>query len=98
MDSEKLITFLIVLIIITLIGLSMGSGILVDESVAIVALDKQGFSEIKIVEKNWFLVGLRGCGNSDAAKFTAIAKNPRNETVDVFVCVGWPFKGATIRT
>ena len=61
------------------------------------ALDAAGYDDIKIVEHQWFAVGIRGCG-SDAAKFVAKANNPRGKPVTVSVCVGWPFKGATIRT
>lgn len=73
-------------------------GIFTDESAAMRALGKQGYTEVQVTGKQWFMVTLRGCGRSDAAKFTVQAKNPRGQEVEVFVCVGWPFKGSTIRT
>lgn len=76
----------------------MSAGNFVDENVAIEALQKQGFTDINITGKDWLFVGFRGCSEDDSVKFTAIAKNARNETVEVYVCSGWLFKGSTIRS
>lgn len=73
-------------------------GKFVDESTAIRALEKQGYSNIEVVDKDIWFVSLRGCGDEDVAKFDAVATNPAGKEVDVFVCIGWPFKGATVRT
>ncbi|MBI2625345.1 MAG: hypothetical protein HYW70_03360 [Candidatus Nealsonbacteria bacterium] len=72
-------------------------GLFADEQKAIDILEKQGFSNIKIVNKDWVFVALVGCGQGDAAMFTAQATNPIGKNVEIKVCVGWPFKGATIR-
>jgi len=73
-------------------------GIFVDESLAVQALENQGFTHVEIVERNWFLVGLRGCDSKDAAIFVADATNPIGKKVQLDVCVGWPLKGATLRS
>jgi hypothetical protein len=88
---------LIIAIIIFAI-LSIFRGELVDSSEAVRALQTQGYSEIKITDKAVAFVGLRGGDRGDAAMFTAHAKNPIGRDVTVYVCVGWPFKGATVRT
>ena len=62
------------------------------------ALKIQGYRDVAITDHAWFAVGLRGCDMNDAARFTATALNPRGEKVELFVCTGWPLKGATIRT
>ncbi len=83
------------------IALTVGSvfrGAFVDESVAVSALETQGYSDIRIMERHWFLVGLRGCDGDDAAQFATEATNPAGKRVQLYVCAGWPFKGATIRT
>ena len=76
--------------------LLMFRGSCADKSQAIGALEAQGFSSISITKHDWFLVGFRGCGG-DAAKFSAKAINSVGKKVTLHVCVGWPFKGATIR-
>lgn len=89
--------FMSIFVTIGIMILALSSGTMVDEKIAIETLEKQGFSNVTILEKQWFLVGWRGCANGDAAKFIASAINPRNQTVELYVCIGWPFKGATIR-
>lgn len=93
-----LIELLIVLAIIGILFFALFRGTFVDADVATRSLEKQGYENIQILEKDWFLVGVRGCGQQDAAKFVVRATNPAKKTVEVNVCVGWPFKGATIRT
>lgn len=91
--SELLIT---IMIIITLS--SLFRGILVDDTAAIVAFQKQGFQDVQITDSSWALVGFRGCAKGDSKKVTAMVTNPRGERVQIFICLSWPFKGATIRT
>ncbi len=88
--------FLIVLVLI--VCLAPFRGALVSEESAVRALEVQGFSGIRVTEHAYFLLGLRGGDENDAARFTAEAKNPAGKDVTVYVFVGWPFKGATIRT
>lgn len=73
-------------------------GAMVEPDAAVSALETHGFSEVEIREKVIFFAGLRGCGRGDSALFRARAKNPVGKMVDVNVCVGWPLKGATVRT
>lgn len=88
---------ILVIVFIIIAGILSTAGYFTDEKVAIDALHKQGFTDINITDKSWLFVGFQGCGEDDSVKFTAIAKNPRNETVEIYVCAGW-FKGATIRS
>lgn len=89
---------LINVIVICIVLLAFFRGILVDESIATRALEKRGYEDVQVLKKDWFLVGVRGCEGTDAAKFVVRATNPAKKTVEVNVCVGWPFKGATLRT
>ena len=98
MDEENTIFIIFGIIVLIVVGFSTAAGIFVNESVAVEALQKQGFTDINITKKDWFLVGFKGCGDDDSVKFTAAAKNPRNETVEIYVCSGWLFKGATVRS
>ena len=91
----KLFIALIVLGIIT-VGIMRGS--FVKEDVAVRSLEIQGYSNIQITSKDWLAPSLRGCGRGDAVRFVAEATNPVGKMVEVYVCAGWPFKGATIRT
>ena len=97
MDStEKSVISLILMVVFVL--LISCRGVFADEKVAKNSLEKQGYGKILVIDKSFFLVGLRGCDEKDAAKFTVKAVNPVGKKVEVYVCTGWPFKGATIRT
>jgi hypothetical protein len=72
-------------------------GAFAPEEQAVRALQTQGFSLVRIEERSFFFVAFRGCDGSDAAMFRAHALNPANREVEVYVCTGWPFKGATVR-
>ncbi len=93
LSSASLIICAIALIIIFFCG-----GLFVSENKALTALQTNGFTEVKIIDHDWFLIFLRGGDARDNARFKATALNPRNERVTVYVFAGWPFKGATIRT
>lgn len=95
---ESLIKLVIALIVVGLIVLGESCGAFVSESTAVNALSNQGFSDIKITNKSIYFITWGGCAESDAAKFDATAKNPLGKEVKLFVCVGWPSKGATIRS
>ena len=93
--EKSVLSFVLTVVFVVLISCR---GIFADEAVARKSLKKQGYTKIHVIDKSFFMVGLRGCGESDAAKFTVKAVNPVGELVEVYVCAGWPFKGATIRT
>lgn len=95
MDRYQVIAVLFFLVI----ALALEScGTLVPESEAVNALQTQGYADVKITHKGIYFMRLRGCGTGDAAKFDATATNARGQKVNVYVCVGWPFKGATVRS
>lgn len=79
------------------IGLSVLTGSLTKQSTAERALTNQGYTHLKLENKDILFVEVKGCGKEDTAKFTFKATNPIGRTVNVEVCEGWPFKGATIR-
>lgn len=62
------------------------------------ALETQGYSDISITGRDWLFYGFTGCDKNDAVRFTAEATNPAGKKVEIYVCAGWPMKGATIRT
>lgn len=90
---ELMIAFFVIIILATLCR-----GCIVNQDEAVKALETQGFSQVQILDKGVLFVGLRGCSSHDAAKFEAKAINPIGKEVQVFVCTGWPFKGATVRS
>ncbi len=91
----NIVTFALIVVISLLLQCR---GVLVDESVAIRAAEIQGFTNVKVVDRAWFGVGFRGCGKLDAVRFTIKASNPLGNEVECYVCSGWLFKAATIRT
>lgn len=91
-------SFIVTVFFILLVVFSECRGVFItNDDVAVRALENQGFTNIRVVDGEWFFVGLRGCG-SDAKKITARAVNLLQKEVNIFVCVGWPFKGATVRS
>ena len=86
------------LVMIGFIVFGSCAGCLEHEDTAIRALETQGFSNIRIVDKGFLFVRFKGGGNDDNVKFTAYATNPAGENVTVCVFAGWPWKGATVRT
>lgn len=98
MKRVTLIEGLIIVVVFVMLLSGLFRGWLVDPGVAVRALETQGYSNVRIADHSWFAVGLRGCDKNDAAKFTATATNPAGRRVELFVCTGWLFKGATVRT
>lgn len=74
-----------------------GQGYLVSENTAVHALEVQGFTNVKVTHRACHFLKWRGAGTDDDVRFTCEADNPKGERVTVYVFVGWPFKGATIR-
>ena len=95
--SDTIAGLIAVLIVIVLMVLAGGRGMLVSEQTAIDTMETQGFTNVEVTDKAWFLVGFRGCGSDDAARFEVTAINPNGQEVDCIVCADWPFKGSTIR-
>jgi len=78
-------------------GAIMARGACVSPDGAVSSARAMGFEDIEVTEHAWFAVGLRGCGTSDAARFTLRGTNPRGSRVNLVVCSGWLLKGDTVR-
>lgn len=85
------------MVVVVLFVAAQFRGALVSNDVGVQALTNQGYTNIQVTDNAFFLVGLRGCGNADAARITATATNSQGKEVTMYVCAGWPFKGATLR-
>jgi len=72
-------------------------GFMVDRSEALRAANDSGYTEAKITSESRVFSSFAGCSRSDAAAFDMVAKNPNGKPVKILVCVGWPFKGSTVR-
>ncbi|NQV88601.1 MAG: hypothetical protein HQ402_03570 [Parcubacteria group bacterium] len=95
--KDKLSIFLIVLGFIFVLFLGFARGVFVNENSAVKALETASYSQVEIVDRAIFFIGLRGGEDTDAARFKAKAINPAGKEVEVYIFVGWPFKGATVR-
>lgn len=80
------------------IAFAIGCGCLVGEEQAVRAVTNLGFTDVKVESKSVTLVEWHGCSKSDDAAFKVSGKNPQGRRVTLTVCVGWPFKGATVRS
>jgi hypothetical protein len=98
--TSKIGTFMIIwfLICLSIPILYFVRGNFVDKEKGIRAAEIHGFTNIKVVDHEWFLVLFNGCDVTDAARIVMTATNSQNQEVDIYACSGWPFKGATIRT
>jgi hypothetical protein len=70
----------------------------VDEDQAVRAVTNLGFTDVTVEDRSVFFMEWRGCSKSDDAVFIVHGKNQQGNRVKLLVCVGWPFKGATIRS
>ncbi len=76
----------------------VGWSLTMPETVAIEALEKQGFTNVEIVARYPMVIAsFMGCGEDDIVAFKATAVNSQGQEVtDVTACVGL-FKGVTTR-
>lgn len=94
-DFTKLAGTIALFLLASFVG--CGRGILASNTAAREAVIAHGFTDVKVTDHAWFAVGLRGCDEKDAARFTVAATNPKGDRVTLVVCSGVIFKGATIR-
>jgi hypothetical protein len=71
-------------------------GAFVDPSCATRTLTAHGFSDIKVTDHSWFVVGLRGGDVGDIARFTAEVTNCKGQRTKVYVFTGF-LKYSTVR-
>ena len=72
-------------------------GMMVSNSNAVKAVENQGYSDVSILSSH-ILFSWRGCSDNDATAYKMRAKNSLGKQITLIACVGWPFKGTTIRT
>ena len=93
--AGSLISFVIV-IILAVIWMPIGASF-VDDTKATRALTQLGFTDVTILNKDPWFVGIKGCGSGDGALYTVRGINPAGQAITVEVCAGiW--KGGTIRS
>ena len=94
-DKYTWIGTLVVIVFVLFAGCAFGQ--FADQRVAENTLVTNGFTNVKLIDRDSVFVGFKGCGKGDTALFTFTAINPIGKNVTVKVCQGWPLKGATIR-
>lgn len=91
------VELIIYLLFMATIVVPLFRGMFVTSNVGVRALEAQGFTNVRIIDNSFFAVGVRGCDAQDAARITAIVTNSQGKDATLYVCAGWPFKGATVR-
>ena len=81
----------------TYIFITCIAGNFANENVAKQLLITNGFSNVKLIDRDSVFVGFKGCDRYDLTKFRFHAINASKQPVTIYVCQGWPLKGATIR-
>jgi hypothetical protein len=93
----RIVLVAIVIVIIITLSLQL-PGCLVKEAEAVSALDKMGYSNIIVTNRNNCFIKFHGGGEGDDVMFTCSATNPAGIKVDkIYVFAGWPFKKPTVR-
>jgi hypothetical protein len=88
---------IIVAVVVVSVLAEVGRGYMVNSNDALNAARSAGYSNPVITADHRLAAGFFGCDSGDAAGFDVTATNPAGVKVNFKVCVGWPFKGATIR-
>lgn len=86
-----------VLMVVIVVLLYTISGVLVSPSKAIHAAEDLGYTNIRIVSKDIWFTGFKGCGGGDSALFIVHGTGPDGKQHDLTVCAGI-FKGGTVRS
>jgi len=94
---KKIYKIILIIWLLLLVFAIFPKGIFVPEARATKILEEQGYSSINITRKDIWFIPLKGGDQMDVVRFTASALNPVNKPVTVYVFVGWPFKGTTVR-
>jgi hypothetical protein len=94
---EAIISWSTLIIFVSAIFLLIfGQGLLVSKKKAIKALQTNGFTDVKILKRQWTLVKLRGGREGEDVRFVASATNPIGQKVKVYVFAEWPWKGIRV--
>ncbi len=89
---------LILVVLAIAAGCNYVVGSMVDQRTAVQTMENAGFTNVRVIARHNIFVPLLGCSSEDTTKFDMDAVNSSGKrVVGVYVCVGWPFKGATIR-
>jgi hypothetical protein len=97
-DGTAFTTIMGAIVFVFIAACVTGRGACVDASTATRALETQGYSAVRVVDRhNWF-ASWNGCSEHDAVSFDCAAKNPVGREVRVNVCCGWWLKDCTVRS
>lgn len=84
------IIFMLVIVLYLFIGLT------ISPNNSIKLLETSGFTQVELMDRDWFMVSLRGGDEEDVVRFKFSAVNPVGKKVVVYVYSGI-LKSATIR-
>ncbi len=73
------------------------AGAMTSQTKAVHAAEDLGYTNVAVTSKSIWFVGIRGCGESDNARFTVHGTGPDGKERDLTVCAG-VFKGGTVRS
>ena len=79
------------------VGVEGCAGSLANEDKAVSLLEVQGFSDVRLLERNNFFAPFHGCSKDDTTHYVFAATNVAGRQVHVQVCQGWPLRGPHIR-
>jgi len=93
-----LFAVLVAVLVVACFGIGACCGTLTDSGKAVQLLRDLGYSDIQIIHRDTWFVDFKGGASEDNALYVIRATNPSGKEVTVQVFMGWPWKGATIRS
>lgn len=94
-DAGCLYPIIIGLVLLTLFF--VGPATMTSTEDGVRAAENAGYTDVEVQDSIWFMPTLQGCGQGDGRAVKMSAVNPAGNRVDITACVGWIFKGDTIR-
>jgi hypothetical protein len=97
-DSPSFMKVLVtVAFFVIVLPLIVFRGSCVEQEVALHAVQVEGYTDAKVVDRHNVFAGWQGCAGEDAVGFDVEATNVKGERVKLLVCAGWWLKAATVR-
>jgi len=88
------VLYAIILPIVLIIGCIIPQ--LIPEGVAYNTAEGLGFTNVKVVSRDWIFIQFTGCDRTDSVKFTVVGTNSAGKQQTFYVCAGL-FKAGTPR-
>lgn len=88
--AKNLAMIAVSLLALSLFVFHLCHGALVDEKFVLAQVERRGYTNVALVNHEWFAMGIRSWDKFKAARFTFSATDDAGEEVTVIVYTGYP--------